>query len=59
MAENIKEEARRQGFSVSEFIRAAVRLYQEERILRFAKKAEKEYKAGKLREIKSFKELRD
>ncbi len=47
MAESIKNEAKTRGFSVSEFIRAAVRLYQEEKLLRIVKKGQKEYRQGK------------
>ncbi|MEK7596645.1 MAG: ribbon-helix-helix protein, CopG family [Patescibacteria group bacterium] len=58
MAEGIRNLAKAEDFSVSELVRAAIRLYKTERLNRIAEGAMKEHREGKTIEIKSFKDLR-
>jgi Arc/MetJ-type ribon-helix-helix transcriptional regulator len=59
MADDIRNDVKDGGFSsVSEFIRAAVRIYLRELAIRRIKKGQKEFKKGKTRTVHSFTELR-
>ncbi|MEK7607546.1 MAG: ribbon-helix-helix domain-containing protein [Patescibacteria group bacterium] len=59
MAENIRNDAKDEGFSsISEFIRAAVRIYLRELAVRRIKKGQKEFAKGKTRTVHSFTEFR-
>ncbi|MFZ3073673.1 MAG: ribbon-helix-helix protein, CopG family [Minisyncoccales bacterium] len=57
--EQIEKEARIGNFvSKSEFVRFLVRLWQEDKLAKEIDEAEKDIAAGRIKEIKSLKELR-
>jgi len=57
--EEIKKEVKSGNFaSKSEFVRYLIRLWKEEKLAREIAEAEKDIAAGRIREIKSLKELR-
>ncbi len=59
MAQEIRREVKSGKFSsVSEFMRAAVRAYRVERLLRLVRKGEKEFAEGKTFISKSVRDLR-
>jgi Arc/MetJ-type ribon-helix-helix transcriptional regulator len=58
MAEEIKKEAKNRHSTVSEFVRAAIRAYYTYRLVRIAKKGEKEYREGKTITLRSIRDLK-
>lgn len=58
MVAEVKEEVKTGKYStVSEFFRDLIRDWQEDRLLKELKASESEFKAGKFKELKSFKDL--
>lgn len=58
MVADVKAEVKKGKYStVSEFFRDLLRGWQEDRLLKELKASEAEFKAGKFKELKSFKDL--
>lgn len=47
MAKDIKKEAKKRRFTVSEFVRAVIRRYQEDRLLKIVEEGRKAYREGR------------